>query len=335
MLLDIDIFPAFGYAKEPHETQILKPVVKSEDHQSKTVTFSSPSLQLQLDVTIDRGENESDVCPSVIFKKEARPGMAGEGVVAKILLAEGQAVSFILREDIAQHVTENITTATVDRQQNDTQSFWFNWLSKSTYKGGWREVISRSLVILKMLTYEPTGAIVAAPTFSIPEDVGGNRNWDYRFSWVRDSSFTIYILLRLGFTEEADAYMEFMNQRFVDSLKPDGGLPIMFTIRGETDIPETELDHLHGYKGSRPVRIGNGAAYHHQHDIYGELMDGIYLYNKYGKPITWDTWVSVRKMLSEKPHQPASSPKWEDANSLLDHVLTIKDGEYRYGDLGV
>ncbi|KAK7970553.1 glycoside hydrolase family 15 [Apiospora saccharicola] len=302
---DIDIFPAFGYAKEPHETQILKPVVKSEDPRSKTVTFSSPSLKLQLDVTIDRGENESDVCPSAIFKKEARPGMAGEGVVAKILLTEGQAVSFILREDMEQHVTEDITTAIVDRQQNDTQSFWFNWLSKSTYKGGWREVISRSLMILKMLTYEPTGAIVAAPTFSIPEDIGGSRNWDYRFSWVRDSSFTIYILLRLGFTEEADAYMEFMNQRFVHSLRPDGGLPIMFTIRGETDIPEIELDHLHGYKGSRPVRIGNGAAHHHQHDIYGELMDGIYLYNKYGKPITWDTWVSVRQM--------------------LDHVLTIKD----------
>ncbi|KAK8082237.1 glycosyl hydrolase family 15 [Apiospora saccharicola] len=305
LALDIDIFPAFGYAKEPHETQILKPVVKSEDPRSKTVTFSSPSLKLQLDVTIDRGENESDVCPSAIFKKEARPGMAGEGVVAKILLTEGQAVSFILREDMEQHVTEDITTAIVDRQQNDTQSFWFNWLSKSTYKGGWREVISRSLMILKMLTYEPTGAIVAAPTFSIPEDIGGSRNWDYRFSWVRDSSFTIYILLRLGFTEEADAYMEFMNQRFVHSLRPDGGLPIMFTIRGETDIPEIELDHLHGYKGSRPVRIGNGAAHHHQHDIYGELMDGIYLYNKYGKPITWDTWVSVRQM--------------------LDHVLTIKD----------
>ncbi|KAK8049713.1 glycosyl hydrolase family 15 [Apiospora phragmitis] len=280
-------------------------VVKPEDHQSKTVTFSSQSLKLQLDVTVDRGENESDVCPSVIFKKEARPGMAGEGVVVKILLTEGQAVSFILREDIAQHVTDHITTTIIDKQQNDTQSFCFSWLSKSTYKGGWREVILRSLIILKMLTYELTGAIVAAPTFSIPEDVGGGRNWDYRFSWVRDSSFTIYILLRLGFTEEADAYMEFMNQRFVHSLKPDGGLPIMFTIHGETDIPEIELDHLHGYEGSRPVRIGNGAAFHHQHDIYGELMDGIYLYNKYGKPITWDTWVSVRKM--------------------LDHVLTIKD----------
>lgn len=111
---------------------------------------------------------------------------------------------------------------------------------------------------------------------------------------MRDSSFTIYILLRLGFTEEADAYMEFISQRL---LKSDGGLPIMFTIRGETDIPEQELSHLDGYRGSKPVRIGNGAAFHQQFDIYGELMDAIYLYNKYGKPIHWDLWVSVRQML--------------------------------------
>lgn len=158
-----------------------------------------------------------------------------------------------------------------------------------------------------------------------------SRNWDYRFSWVRDSSFTIYILLRLGFTEEADAYMEFMNQRFVHSLKPDGGLPIMFTIRGETDIPEVELDHLDGYKGSRPVRIGNGAAFHHQHDIYGELMDGIYLYNKYGKPITWDTWVSVRKMLGERnwKYRYSCPRKTMLIHSLSDHVLTITDRKCR------
>lgn len=123
------------------------------------------------------------------------------------------------------------------------------------------------------------------------------RNWDYRFSWIRDSSFTIYILLRLGFTEEADSYMAFISERFEKSTTEDGGLPIMFTIRGETEIPEQELDHLDGYRGSKPVRIGNGAAFHQQFDIYGELMDGIYLYNKYGKPICWDTWVSVRKML--------------------------------------
>jgi GH15 family glucan-1,4-alpha-glucosidase len=122
------------------------------------------------------------------------------------------------------------------------------------------------------------------------------RNWDYRYSWVRDSSFTIYILLRMGYKAEADAYMDFISDR-LKARKDDAGLPIMFTIRGETDIPEEELSHLDGYRRSRPVRIGNGAAFHQQFDIYGELMDAIYLYNKYGKPVTWDLWVSVRKML--------------------------------------
>lgn len=139
------------------------------------MTFHSKKEKLQLDVCIDHGQTDSDSWPTVNFKKERKDGMVGEGVTAKIHLSEGQAVSFILRDDTDHHVTENITTAIVDKHQNDTQTFWFNWLSKSSYRGGWREVIARSLMILKMLTYEPTGAIVAAPTFSIPEDIGGVR----------------------------------------------------------------------------------------------------------------------------------------------------------------
>lgn len=146
---------------------------------------------------------------------------------------------------------------------------------------------------------EPTGAIIASPTFSIPEHMGGDRNWDYRYSWIRDSSFTIYILLRLGFKAEADAYMQFIMERFAQSRGSDGSLPIMFTIRGETEIPEVTLDHLEGYRGSSPVRIGNGAAFHQQFDIYGELMDAVYLYNKYGKPVPYDVWCSVREMLGK------------------------------------
>lgn len=134
-----------------------------------------------------------------------------------------------------------------------------------------------------------------------------SRNWDYRFCWVRDSSFTIYILLRMGFTAEADAYMAFISKLLKTARQPDGALPIMFTIRGETEIPELELDHLDGYRGSKPVRIGNGAAFHQQFDIYGELMDGIYLYNKYGRPVTWEQWVSVRE--------------------IVDYALKIKDGK--------
>lgn len=167
--------------------------------------------------------------------------MLGEGVVAHIRLVEGQAISFVLRDDIPNHITRDISTAVIDAQQHDTQTFWFNWISKSKYKGRWREIVNRSLLILKLLVYEPTGAIIAAPTFSIPEDIGGGRNWDYRFCWVRDSSFTIYILLRMGFVEEADAYMDFISERFRKSRSPEGALPIMFTIRGETEIPEIEL----------------------------------------------------------------------------------------------
>ena len=124
----------------------------------------------------------------------------------------------------------------------------------------------------------------------------GSRNWDYRYSWVRDASFTIYILLRLGFSHEAEAYISYIFQRVKEAKERQGELPIMFTIWGGTDIPEFELNHLDGYRGSRPVRIGNGAAFHTQLDIYGELMDGIYLVNRFGKPITYDQWLSVREV---------------------------------------
>lgn len=314
IVAEIELFPAFDYARAPHETTI-EQSSNGPDKASKTATFHSADVQLQLDVVVESGEPTDNAAagippltspgpstctkgpPTVTFHKQTRPGMLGPGVVARICLEEGQAVSLVLRKDSPNHITPHITPAVLDTQQHDTQRFWFNWINKSKFKGKWREVVDRSLMVLKLLTYEPTGAIIASPTFSIPEDIGGVRNWDYRYSWVRDSSFTIYILLRLGFKEEADAYMEFISERILTSRNPDGGLPIMFTIRGETDIPEFELDHLEGYKGSKPVRVGNAAAFHLQFDIYGELLDAIYLNNKYGKPITWDQWVSVRQLL--------------------------------------
>jgi GH15 family glucan-1,4-alpha-glucosidase len=177
LTLDVELFPAFGYALDSHETTILQEKHDTQGaRESKAVTFHSAKERLQLDVTIDCGDDEGrSKCPMIAFKKVKRPGMTGEGVVTTLTLAEGQAVSFVLRNDIERHVTANITTAVLDSQQNDTQMFWFNWLGKSKYKGRWREVVLRSLMILKLLTYEPTGAIVAAPTFSIPEDVGGVR----------------------------------------------------------------------------------------------------------------------------------------------------------------
>ncbi|KFA48556.1 hypothetical protein S40293_00400 [Stachybotrys chartarum IBT 40293] len=318
MTLDIEIFPAFGYGKDEHVTHIYRGTHTPEQDESKVASFHSRDTKLQLDVAVDVGEVEGDAKrPAICFKREKRPGMQGDGIVGQIKIFEGQAISFVLRNDIEDHITKNITIDDVDAQQHSTQIFWHNFISQSKYEGRWREVVSRSLMILKMMTYEPTGAIIAAPTFSIPEEIGGVRNWDYRYSWVRDSSFTIYILLRMGFKAEADAYMDFIMDRLENSRAPDGGLPIMFTIRGETDIPEVTLDHLEGYRGSSPVRIGNGAAFHKQFDIYGELMDGIYLYNKYGKPVPWDTWVAVRKMLDYVltiMHEPDMSI-WEVRNN--------------------
>lgn len=142
---------------------------------SKMVEFNSKDIQLQLDVTIDHGEENIETCPIVIFEKVKSDNMLGEGVKARIRLEEGQAVSFVLRDSLPEHTTTNITTQILDHQQHDTQSFWYDWISKSKYKGRWREVVCRSLLVLKLLTYEPTGAIIAAPTFSIPEDIGGAR----------------------------------------------------------------------------------------------------------------------------------------------------------------
>jgi hypothetical protein len=171
----VEIFPAFDYARQPHTTTVLQAVHDKRSEESKVVTFHSKDVKLQLDVCVDSSDKDGDPGPKVAFKKVKLPGMLGEGVVARIDIKEGQAVSFIIRNDLPNHVTKVINSNVLDSQQHDTQTFWSNWIGKSTYKGRWREVVNRSLMVLKLLTYEPTGAIVAAPTFSIPEDVGGTR----------------------------------------------------------------------------------------------------------------------------------------------------------------
>jgi GH15 family glucan-1,4-alpha-glucosidase len=178
-----------------------------------------------------------------------------------------------------------------------TVEYWRRWLSRSNYTGRWREMVERSALALKLLTFEPTGAIVAAPTCSLPEGVGGVRNWDYRYTWVRDASFTLYGLLRIGFTEVAARFMEWLCAR-THELNPDGSLQIMYGIDGRHELKEETLDHLEGYRRSRPVRIGNGAYNQLQLDIYGELMDSVYLYNKYGSPIPYDLWVGLRRLVN-------------------------------------
>jgi GH15 family glucan-1,4-alpha-glucosidase len=147
-----------------------------------------------------------------------------------------------------------------------------------------------------LLTSWRDGPILAAPTFGLPEQIGGERNWDYRFTWIRDASFTIYAFIRLGYTEEAAAFMRWIEER-CDDLNQDGTLQTMYGLDGRRELTEIELSHLEGYQGSQPVRIGNAAYHQLQLDIYGELMDSVYLYDKYGKPISYDLWKNLVRLM--------------------------------------
>ncbi|KAF8316814.1 Six-hairpin glycosidase [Clavulina sp. PMI_390] len=334
MTLRMECAPAFNYARDPHETSITDDDTVPEHTQMKAM-FSSKDLSLDLRYTVDdSSESDGIQLPHVQLGllDLTKQGHLGLGVYSEFTLKEGQSVTFILRlppkadpkghaeqlkkptpqqsvqsgvplEALVKSVSQlrpkddpMLDTKLVDYLLKDTVSFWRNWIGKSTYRGSWREAVHRSALALKLLIFEPTGAIVASPTFSLPEALGGPRNWDYRYSWIRDSSFTLYALIRLGFTKEASAFVEFIFGRLKHK-NPDGSLQIMYTIHGDKEIPELELEHLDGHKQSRPVRIGNGAADHVQLDIYGELMDCIYLGQKYGAPLGYDRWLQVRDLV--------------------------------------
>jgi GH15 family glucan-1,4-alpha-glucosidase len=193
-----------------------------------------------------------------------------------------------------------------------TLNFWRAWIAHSRYRGRWREMVNRSALTLKLLVSQQFGSLVAAPTFGLPEVLGGVRNWDYRYTWIRDASFTIYGLLRLGYTEEAAAFNRWIEERCAE-LNPDGSLQIMYGIDGRHRLDEEILTHFRGYRDSAPVRIGNGAYNQLQLDIHGELMDSVYLYDKWGKPISHDLWVNLRRLVDwvTKNWQRADEGIWE------------------------
>ncbi len=260
--------PAFNYARDEHTAELTP----------EGAVFRTPDSSLALTTRLPLEQT-------------------GPLVSADFTISEGETVSFALAPLSGETPAACPSEAEMERLFDETVAYWRRWLSKCTYHGRWRETVYRSALALKLLTFAPTGALVAAATASLPETLGGERNWDYRYTWIRDAAFSLYGLLRIGFTDEAAAFMNWLEHTCL-AHSEDGSLDIMYRVGNSEPLHEETLSHLEGYRGSAPVRIGNDASRQLQLDIYGELLDAVYLYNKYGAPISFELWRHVRRTLN-------------------------------------
>ena len=290
---DLECRPAFDYARAGHTVSIGK----------TGAVFEGPddTLVLATDVPLEKRERQA----------------AG----ARFELREGERATFVLSQgDPDGKPGEVLSDERFEELVRSTVGYWRRWISKCTYSGQWRGMVRRSALILKLMVYDPTGALVAAPTMGLPESVGGERNWDYRYTWLRDASFTLYALIALGFDEEAGSFMGWLRDRCASD--EDGLLQPLYGIDGREKIGETVLDHLSGYRGSKPVRLGNAAHEQLQLDIYGAILDAAYLYNKHGAPLDYDLWQNIRPVLdwlSENWRMPDEG-MWEVRGGRRDFV---------------
>jgi GH15 family glucan-1,4-alpha-glucosidase len=261
--------PAFNYARDGHKVH----------RQGNDIIFSpnkSPqsAMRLQSEIPLRHERGAATV---------------------EFVLKPGQTASFILDEYKPNDESRAVPDY-VEKALEETTNFWRKWSAQSKYRGPWREMVNRSALTLKLLISQPHGAIVAAPTFSLPAQIGGSRNWDYRYTWVRDSCFTIDALMRLGYISEATAFGEWIQRRCAN-LQSSRPLHVMYRIDGGNDLEEQELPNLEGYRKSSPVRIGNEAYRQLQLDIYGELLDAVAAYHSQGKQISHDGWEELARLV--------------------------------------
>jgi GH15 family glucan-1,4-alpha-glucosidase len=274
MRFAIEIQPRFDYGRKPHKLDITE----------HGVVFASDGLELTIHGITPEGSSLAEA--GITWER------AGDGLRWTRTLREGQIAGVVLESNCG--APRRVTPEEAQQLQDDTARFWRSWLHRSSYTGRWREMVARSAMTLKLLTYAPTGAPVAAPTTGLPEQAGGERNWDYRYTWIRDGSFSIYALLGLGYVEEAAAFGVWLRDRVQEQAgQGSGPLKIMYRVDGTSDLVEESLEHWEGWRGSRPVRIGNGAADQLQLDIYGEAMDSIFLADDRGIISGHEGWMSL------------------------------------------
>ncbi|AWW41317.1 glycoside hydrolase family 15 protein [Streptomyces cadmiisoli] len=276
MTFEVEIAPRFDYGRTSHSLHLTEHGAVFEAADGTTLTVHGvrePADDRLLDVLMDRRND----------------------LHFTLTLEAGQQRGIIL-ESAADGPPREMRLDAYEELFHRNVMFWRSWLNQSQYWGRWRETVERSAITLKLMTYAPSGALVAAPTTALPEQLGGERNWDYRFTWIRDASFSVYALLGLGFTEEAKAFIRWLNDRVKERAGKDGDsgpLNIMYKVDGSSDLEERVLDHWEGYAGSAPVRIGNGAATQLQLDIYGEALDSIYFAHRHGLQVGHRGWASL------------------------------------------
>ncbi|MFG3039841.1 glycoside hydrolase family 15 protein [Streptomyces sp. NPDC048330] len=279
MTFEGEIAPRFDYGRKPHEVHLTE----------HGALFASEDLDLAVHAV--REPHDDRLLRALSADTH--------DVRFSLTLRAGEQRGLVM-ESAPDGPPREVRPDEFERLFHETVGFWRSWLAQSTYTGRWRESVERSAVTLKLMTYAPTGALVAAPTAGLPEQLGGERNWDYRFTWIRDASFSVYALLGMGFREEAASFINWLHARVKQEAGRDDGsgpLNIMYRVDGTADLVEETLDHWEGYRGSAPVRIGNGAANQLQLDIYGEALDSIYFAHEHGMHLDHGGWTALHTLL--------------------------------------